>query len=237
MAGDFNTHRRWALRLYLVVSASLFIRAGIFLSFVLNHGAYGFDATTFTGPFLTFITFAQYLVPLGVLEVYFLAQERGAAPARFAVATGLVVLGVALGAGIFAVTVAAWLPQVRKAYDKRTSIEEVLSATIASHGIDGASQQYHELKLAAASTYNFDEGELNTLGYELLHANKFKEAIGILQLNAEGYPQSSNVYDSLGEAYMNAGDKTGAITNYQKSLQLNPKNTNAANMLQKLTAR
>jgi serine-type D-Ala-D-Ala carboxypeptidase/endopeptidase len=152
-------------------------------------------------------------------------------------ATGLVVLTLALGAGIFAVTVAGWLPQIRKAYDKRTSIEEVLSATIASNGIDGASKQYHDLKIAEASTYNFDEGELNTLGYELLHANKFKEAIGILELNAEAYPQSSNVYDSLGEAYMDAGDSTRAIANYQKSLQLNPKNTNALNMLRKLNAR
>lgn len=237
MAGDFRTHRRWALRLYLVVSASLFIRAGLFLSFVLNHGAYGFDATTFTGPFLTFITFAQYLVPLGVLEIYFLAQDRGGAPARFAMATGLAALTLALGVGIFAVTAAGWLPEIRKAYDKRTPIEEVLSATIASNGLDGARKQYHYLKVAAASTYNFDEGELNTLGYELLHANKFKEAIGILQLNADVYPQSSNVYDSLGEAYMNAGDKTLAIANYQKSLQLNPKNTNAVNMLQKLNGR
>src|SRR6266550_7535555 len=43
LARDFKTHRRWALRLYLVVSASLFIRAGLFLSFILNHGPFGFD--------------------------------------------------------------------------------------------------------------------------------------------------------------------------------------------------
>jgi uncharacterized membrane protein len=60
MARDFKTHRRWALRLYIVLSASLFIRAAIFLSFVLNHGPFGFDPATFSGPFLTFITFAQY---------------------------------------------------------------------------------------------------------------------------------------------------------------------------------
>jgi len=76
--------------------------------------------------------------------------------------------------------------------------------------------------------------ELNILGYQLIAAKKFKEAIGIFQLNVEAYPKSSNAYDSLGEAYMDIGRKPEAITNYGKSLELNPKNRNAAKMLQKL---
>ena len=47
MARDFATHRRWALRLYLVVSASLFIRAGLFLSLLLFKGPFGFDPNCF----------------------------------------------------------------------------------------------------------------------------------------------------------------------------------------------
>ena len=65
---------------------------------------------------------------------------------------------------------------------------------------------------------------------------KYKKAIRVFQLNVEAYPQSSNTYDSLGEAYMDDGDKLQAIANYQKSLQLNPKNHNAVRMLQKLNA-
>jgi len=61
-----------------------------------------------------------------------------------------------------------------------------------------------------------------------------KEAIRIFQLNVEAYPRSSNVYDSLGEAYMDDGNKAAAIRNYQKSLELNAKNRNAVVMLQKL---
>src|SRR6266581_2021110 len=135
-ARDFRTHRRWALRLYLVVSASLFIRAGLFLSALLNHGPFGFDPSTFRGPFLTFISFAQYLVPLAVLEIYFRVQDRGRTTGRFAMAAGLLVLTIALGAGIFAVTMAAWVPQVKAGFDPRKSIAETLSATIASRGID-----------------------------------------------------------------------------------------------------
>jgi tetratricopeptide (TPR) repeat protein len=236
-ARDFKTHRRWALRLYLVVSASLFIRAGLFLSALLNHGPFGFDPSTFRGPFLTFISFAQYLVPLAVLEIYFRVQDRGRATGRFAMAAGLFVLTIALGAGIFAVTMAIWLPTVKAAYDSRKSIAETLSVTIASSGIDQAVKQYHDLKTAELTIYNFDEAELNSLGYQLIAAKKFKEAIRILQLNVEAYPQSGNVYDSLGEAYMDDGDKPLAIANYQKSLQLNPKNRGAVEILKKLNAR
>ena len=236
LARDFTTHRRWALRLYLVVSASLFIRAGIFLSFLLNQGALGFDPTTFSGPFLTFITFAQYLVPLAVLELYLRAKENPGALPRMAMAGALVVITLAMGAGIFAVTMGAWLPEVKAAYDSRKSVALTLSATIASSGIDQATQQYHDLKAAERAIYNFDEAELNTLGYQLIRARKFKEAIRIFQLNVEAYPKSANTYDSLGEAYMDDGDKLRAIANYQESLQLNPKNGGAVKMLQKLNA-
>ncbi|MBZ5538339.1 MAG: DUF2306 domain-containing protein [Acidobacteriia bacterium] len=236
LARDFKSHRRWALRLYLVVSASLFIRAGLFLSFLLNHGPFGFDPATFRGPFLTFITFAQYLIPLAVLEIYLRAQDRPGVLRRMATAGILFVLTLAMGTGIVVVTMAKWVPQVKAAYDPRKSIAETLSATITSSGIDQAARQYHELKAAEPATYNFDEDQLNGLGYELIGARKFKEAICIFQLNIETYPQSSNVYDSLAESYMDDGNKPLASANYQKSLQLNPKNRNAVLMLQKLNA-
>jgi uncharacterized membrane protein len=236
LARDFKTHRRWALRFFLVVSASWFFRIGFFLSFLVFKGPFGFDPTTFRGPFLTFMTFAQYLVPLAVLEIYLRAQDRPGALRRMTTAGMLFVLTLVMGAGLFAVATAAWVPQVKAAYDPRKSIAETLSATIASSGIDAAAKQYHDLKAAEPSTYNFDEGELNSLGYQLIGTKKFKEAIGILQLNVEAYPQSSNVYDSLGEAYMDDGDKPLAIANYQKSLELNPKNRGAVVMLQKLNA-
>jgi tetratricopeptide (TPR) repeat protein len=131
---------------------------------------------------------------------------------------------------------AQWVPQVKAAYDPRTSIAETLSATIASSGIDAAEKQYHGLKAAGSPTFNFDESELNNLGYEFIRAKKFKEAIRILQLNVEAYPQSSNVYDSLGEAYLDDGNKPLAIANYKRSLELNPKNRGAVEVLRRLNA-
>ncbi len=57
------------------------------------------------------------------------------------------------------------------------------------------------------------------------------EAIEIFKMNVADYPESFNVYDSLGEAYMKSGNKELAIKNYKKSLELNPENENAKNML------
>jgi len=233
MARDFKTHRRWALRLFLVGSGSWFFRVGFTLT-VLLFGPIGFDATNFSGPLPVFWAYAEYLLPLAVLELYFHAQDHPGMLRRMATAALLFVLTLGTGAGIFATAAAQWAPKVKAAYDSRISIADTISATIASSGVNAAAKRYHELKATTPGAYNFEENELNNLGYQLLRANKLKDAIRIFQLNVEAYPQSSNVYDSLGEAYMNDGDKALAIVNYQKSLELNPKNRNAVKILQKL---
>jgi len=235
MARDFRTHRRWALRLFLVVSGSWFYRIGFFLAVAINRGPFGFDPTTFTGPFPTFMSFAQYLIPLGILEIYFHAQDHPGALRRMATASMLFVLTLVMAAGLLAATVAIWVPQVRAGFDPRTSIAETLKPTIASSGVEQAVKQYHELRASARpGTYNFDEGELNTLGYQLIRKKQFKEAIRIFQLNVEAYPQSSNAYDSLGEGYMDDGNTALAIANYEKAIQRDSKNRNSIVMLQKL---
>ena len=236
IARNFTIHRRWALRLFLVASASWFIRLGFALTLVLL-GPIGFDSTTFSGPLVTFWSFAQYLLPLGVLELYLWAQDRPGALRRMATAGVLFALTLAMGAGIALNAMGSWVPNVKAGLDPRKSIAQILTTTIASGGIDAALKQYHELKVAAPATYNFDESELNNLGYRYIRENKFKEAIRIFQLNVEAYPKSANTYDSLAEGYMDDGENALAIANYQKSLQLNPKNRNAEVMLQKLNAR
>jgi tetratricopeptide (TPR) repeat protein len=222
MARDFKTHRRWALRLFLVASAAWFLRLAFFLTLLIFKGPFGFDPVTFRGPFLTIMTFAQYLVPLAVLEVYLRAQDRPGGVRRMATAGLLFVVTLAMVAGIFAVSMAVWLPQVKAAYDPRKSIAETLSATIASSGVDSAVKQYHVLRAAAPTTYDFDEPELNGLGYQLIRVKKFKEAIRIFQLNVEAFPLASNTYDSLGEAYRSLGRHPQAIGCYQQALRLRP---------------
>lgn len=237
IARDFRTHRRWALRLFLVASAAYFYRIAFFLTLLIFKGPVGFDPTTFTGPFPTIMSFAQFLFPLAVLEIYLRAQDNAGALRRLATASLLFVVTLGMAGGIFAVTMAVWVPDVKAAFDSRISIADTLSSTIASRGVDDAVQQYRLLKAAKPVAYNFDEGELNTLGYQLIKKKKFDQAVRMFQLNVDAYPRSSNAYDSLGEAYADDGNNSQAIASYRKAVQLNPNNRNSLVALQKLDAR
>lgn len=100
--------------------------------------------------------------------------------------------------------------------------------------IEVAVEAYRKIKQEQPNNVAVEEGRINNLGYELLRAQKYDAAIAVFKLNVEFYPQSSNTYDSLGEGYMLNGDKELAIKNYQKSLELDPQNSNAVAMLKKL---
>jgi tetratricopeptide (TPR) repeat protein len=67
-----------------------------------------------------------------------------------------------------------------------------------------------------------------------LREKKVQDAIEIFKLNVELYPGHANGYDSLGEAYMSCGENELAIKNYKKSLEIDPQNDNAVQMLKKL---
>jgi CubicO group peptidase (beta-lactamase class C family) len=100
--------------------------------------------------------------------------------------------------------------------------------------VDEAVAAYRVIKKEKPDNVAVSEQRLNTLGYELLRAKKTRESVAVFALNAELYPQSFNVYDSLGDAYAESGDKELAIRNYRRSLELNPQNMNATRMLKKL---
>ncbi|HEY6251427.1 MAG TPA: serine hydrolase [Candidatus Angelobacter sp.] len=78
------------------------------------------------------------------------------------------------------------------------------------------------------------ESRMNTLGYLLIAKGRTDNAIEIFKMNVDDFPDSWNAYDSLGEAYFRAGDDAQAIKNYQRSLELNPKNTSASTVLDRI---
>jgi len=80
----------------------------------------------------------------------------------------------------------------------------------------------------------FGEAEMNQLGYRYLQEGNIKDAIRLFTLNTVSYPNSWNVYDSLGEGYLKDGQVDKAIKNYERSLELNPKNENAIKMLREI---
>lgn len=83
------------------------------------------------------------------------------------------------------------------------------------------------------STLTFAEWELNEWGYRLLGATP-RKALEVMRIMTRLYPESANAYDSLGEAYARSGEREKAIESYERSLALDPKNTNAEGWLQRL---
>ena len=113
-------------------------------------------------------------------------------------------------------------------------LDRDLREIVRNQGVDAAIAKYKELKAANSPKYEFNENALNRLGYDLLEKDRVSDAITILKLNAEEYPKSANVYDSLGEAYAKAGNKQFAIDSYKRSLELDPKNQSAIDHLKEL---
>lgn len=108
----FDRHRRWALRLFLCVSGVWFFRVGLMFWLLTFRAPVGFDAKAFTGPFLVFLAFAQYLLPLAVLELYFRARDGGTAAQRWGMAGLLCGLALMTAFGIFGATMGMWLPRM-----------------------------------------------------------------------------------------------------------------------------
>jgi hypothetical protein len=104
---EISTHRRWALRAYLVANAQWFTRVGVFAWIIVNRGPVGIG-NHFDGPFIFFWDFGCYLVPLVVLELYLRTKENVGPRWRFAVAGGLFVLTVLMSVGIFGFTMLTW---------------------------------------------------------------------------------------------------------------------------------
>jgi CubicO group peptidase (beta-lactamase class C family) len=119
----------------------------------------------------------------------------------------------------------------------KTDAAGALSLVETTKGAKVAIQEYRYLHENAASQFDFNEGTLNQLGYNLLGKGEMQDAIQVFQMNVQEYPKSWNSYDSLGEAYMKAGQQELAIDNYTKSIELNPDNKNGVEMLKKLKAK
>ena len=116
----------------------------------------------------------------------------------------------------------------------KKSLAESLAEALVKNGIAAGLQFYRDAKTNHSEMYRLQEREMNNAGYQLMQAGKMKEAIVVFKLNVEEYPESSNVYDSLGEAYMTNGDTELAIKNYEQSVKMDPKNDNGVEMLKKL---
>lgn len=109
---QFQLHRQWALRLFLLSGGVWFFRIGLMFWLAVNQGPVGFDPKTFTGPALITLTFAQSLLPLALLELYFAANRSTSPALRLTTASLLALATPATLLGLAVATKALWLPRM-----------------------------------------------------------------------------------------------------------------------------
>jgi dienelactone hydrolase len=105
--------------------------------------------------------------------------------------------------------------------------QEVLTLNVIDQpgGAAQVAQQLQEVRQHDAKATLFPEAVVNVMGYERIQAGDTKGAVEILNLNATGFPNSPNAYDSLADAYLADGQKDLARQNAEKALQLLPSDT------------
>jgi tetratricopeptide (TPR) repeat protein len=116
-----------------------------------------------------------------------------------------------------------------------STLEQVLNRTIAANGIDSAVAQYKRLRTTMESgRFDFTEWSINEMARRLGESGKFVEAIRMLELNQEYYPQSADIDYFIAELALKLGDKEKAIARYRATLLKNPNYQPARAKLQEL---
>lgn len=117
---------------------------------------------------------------------------------------------------------------------KLANLAEQMAAALQSDGLEAMLAVHAAYRANPATAGAFTQIQLNVLGYQLMQGGNLTAAVRVFELNTEDYPNAFNPWDSLGEGYMNAGRTADAIRAYERSLEINPANQNAIDMLAKL---
>ncbi|MCB0676171.1 MAG: hypothetical protein KDC30_05785 [Saprospiraceae bacterium] len=116
------------------------------------------------------------------------------------------------------------------------SAANLLAEIANTDGIEAAAVKAEMLRKDDSEGYAFREGEINAKGYQFLEEKKYAEALAFFNLNVSLFPESHNVYDSRGDAFLAKGDTENAKANFAKAVELNPQCTYCQTKLDQLTS-
>jgi len=111
-----------------------------------------------------------------------------------------------------------------KADNVKKSLAHRLAKLLFEKDVEKALEEYNNIREKSINDYLVLEGEFNFIAYELLERKRIKEAIEMIKMSVNIFPESSNLYDSLGKMYLLNGNKELALEHYKKSIELNPDN-------------
>ena len=115
------------------------------------------------------------------------------------------------------------------------TLESVLTATMRAKGLDSAIAQYRSLRANAMVTggYDFSQWSINETARRWSTENPV-EAIALLKLNQEFYPNSAAIDMMIGELHFRRNEKEDAIARFRAALRKEPGNGQAARRLKEL---
>jgi len=124
---------------------------------------------------------------------------------------------------------------VKYHFRKMNSGEKTPNEYFIANEFDKALIAFKKIKENDSLNQIVKESRINRLGYQFINKNNFDSAIEVFKINVVLYPNSSNVFDSLGEAYLLKKDSVNAETNFRNALSINPENKSAKRFLNKIT--
>jgi Tetratricopeptide repeat/Peptidase family S41 len=114
------------------------------------------------------------------------------------------------------------------------TMTELIAAAMTQNDIATFVRKYREFKSDPKNKFADTEAAMNRFGYALLQGQRVNDGVEVFLLNAESYPNSANVHDSLGDAYQAAGKKDEALKSYQKALAIDPQYPSSLEAVRKL---
>jgi tetratricopeptide (TPR) repeat protein len=103
----------------------------------------------------------------------------------------------------------------------KKSIARHIACKIGNQCVDSALAEYYRIAASHSGQFNMEEPELNKLGIELyFRFNRMDDALQVLRVNMEQFPQSYNTYDSYAYLLMQKGDHENAVQYYKKGLEV-----------------
>lgn len=136
---------------------------------------------------------------------------------------------VAMGNDLFAIAHGA------PARTPKRLFSDLLTPIAARDGVEAMEAAFRAAPTEGDNAYDASEGALNALGYSLFRKDLKEAAVRVFEWNVAAHPQSANVHDSLGEAYLGVGRRDEARRSYENALRLDPSSKSAQAALAGLT--